>query len=85
MPSQSVLVCSQFSQSPEGPITCDAQTWTETYVVTPEQQAQLDLVINGGFDPEIFTFFFSATLMLFATGFAVGIIISQLRKMRRGV
>ena len=85
MPSQSVLVCSQFTQSPDGVTSCTAQAWTETYVVTPEQQAQLDLVINGGFDPEVFATFFTATLMLFATGFAVGIIISQLRKMRRGV
>jgi hypothetical protein len=61
------------------------QTWTETYVVTPVQQAQIELMANGGFDPETFSFFFSATLLLFGTGFAVGIIISQIRKMRRGV
>lgn len=85
MPSQSVLVCAGFSTSAEGVTTCDNQVWTETYVVTPEQQAQLELVINGGFDPEVFAFFFSATLLLFATGFTVGIIISQLRKVRRGV
>ena len=85
MPSQSVLVCTGFTTSVEGVTTCDNQVWTETYVVTPEQQAQLDLVVSGGFDPEVFTFFFTATLMLFATGFTVGIIISQLRKARRGV
>jgi len=83
--SQSVLVCSQFSTSSSGVVSCDVQAWTETYVVTPEQQAQLELVVNGGFDSGAFMTFFEGTLGLFAVGFAVGIIISQLRKMRRGV
>jgi len=85
VPSQSVLTCAQFSTSAEGVVSCSSQSWAETYVVTPEQQAQLELFIQGGFDQEAFTFFFTSTLMLFAVGFAAGIIISQIRKMRRGV
>lgn len=85
MSSQSVLVCSQFSTSSSGVVSCDVQAWTETYVVTPEQQAQIELLANGGFDSDTFQTFFIGTMGLFAVGFAVGIIISQLRKMRRGV
>ena len=85
MPSQSVLTCTQFSTSTEGVISCSTQAWTETYVVTPDQQAQLELVITGGFDGDTFMQFFMGTIMLFVVGFTVGIIISQLRKMRRGV
>ncbi len=83
MPTQSVLVCSRFSTSSEGVTSCDAQTWSETYVVTPEQQAQLELLITGGFDTEIYLQFFWGTIGLFVVGFAAGIIISQVRKIRR--
>ncbi|RMO58535.1 hypothetical protein ALQ37_200046 [Pseudomonas syringae pv. aptata] len=83
MPTQSVLVCSRFSTSSEGVTSCDAQTWSETYVVSPEQQAQLELLITGGFDTEIYLQFFWGTIGLFVVGFAAGIIISQVRKIRR--
>lgn len=83
MPTQSVLVCSRFSTSSEGVTSCDAQTWSETYVVTPEQQAQLELLITGGFDTDIYLQFFWGTIGLFVVGFAAGIIISQVRKIRR--
>lgn len=85
MSTQPVLVCAEFSQSGDGVIACAKQTWVDTYVMTPDEQAQLQLVINGGFDADNFLLFFGATLTLFATGFAVGIIISQIRKMRRGI
>ncbi|RMW30560.1 hypothetical protein ALO95_200361 [Pseudomonas syringae pv. antirrhini] len=83
MPTQSVLVCSRFSTSSEGVTSCDSQTWSETYVVTPEQQAQLDLLINGGFDTDVFLQFFWGTIMLFIVGFSAGLIISIVRKIRR--
>ncbi|RMM82992.1 hypothetical protein ALQ71_200111 [Pseudomonas coronafaciens pv. striafaciens] len=83
MPTKSVLVCGSFSTSPEGVTTCDSQTWSETYVVTPEQQAQLELLITGGFDTEIYLQFFWGTIMLFIVGFSAGLIISQVRKIRR--
>ncbi|WP_268796411.1 hypothetical protein [Pseudomonas huanghezhanensis] len=84
MSSQSVLACSQFTTSSDGSISCTQQTWTETYVLSPDEQAQLELVIGGGFDAGTFTLFFNATLALFAIGFGVGIIISQIRKAKRG-
>lgn len=82
MTTQAVLVCTAYSSDGTA---CSSQAWVESYVVTPDQQAQLNLLTNGGFDSEMFLTFFMGTLMLFATGFAVGIIISQVRKMRRGV
>jgi hypothetical protein len=83
--TQPVLVCAQFTQSSSGVTSCTSQTWVDTYVLTPDEQAQLQLVVNGGFDADTFTMFFGATLLLFATGFTVGIIISQIRKVRRGI
>lgn len=84
MATQPVLTCSQFTTSSDGAVSCTAQTWVDAYVVTPEQQGQLDLLTQGGFDSSTFSLFFGATLLMFATGFAVGIVISQLRKIRRG-
>ena len=81
MANQSVLVC--FGMSADGSL-CSNQQWVSTYVVTPDQVAQLELLTTGGFDTNSFSLFFGGTLFLFATGFAVGIIISQLRKLRRG-
>ncbi|WP_282367860.1 hypothetical protein [Pseudomonas sp. PS02290] len=84
MSTQPVLVCSQFSQTADGVTNCTSQAWVDTYVLTPDEQAQLELVIHGGFDSSTFLQFFGATLTLFAIGFAAGIIISQLRKAKRG-
>lgn len=83
MAVQSVLVCAEFSQSETGQTSCTSQAWTEAYVVTPEQQAQLDLLTTGGFDSDIFLQFFWGTIMLFIVGFSTGTIISQVRKIRR--
>lgn len=84
MANQSVLVCFGMSADSGGGSLCNNQQWVSTYVVTPDQAAQLELLTTGGFDTNSFSLFFSGTLLLFATGFAVGIIISQLRKIRRG-
>lgn len=85
MATQTVLTCGQFSQSAEGVTSCTSQVWAEAFVVTPEQQAQLELVINGGFDSESFMQFFAGTLLMFAIGFGCGIVISQIRKVGRGI
>tara|TARA_Y100001968_G_scaffold278042_1_gene273188 strand:+ start:3853 stop:3999 length:147 start_codon:yes stop_codon:yes gene_type:complete len=45
--------------------------------------AQLELVLTGGFDGETFLQFFSATIVLFIVGFGIGLVISQVRKVRR--
>lgn len=84
MSTQPVLVCAEFSQASDGSISCSKQTWVDTYVLTADEQAQLQLVVNGGFDSASFLQFFGATLGLFAVGFTVGIIISQIRKAKRG-
>lgn len=84
MSTQPVLVCAEFSQTGDGSISCTKQTWVDTYVLSPDEQAQLELVVNGGFDSDSFLQFFGATLTLFAIGFTVGIIISQIRKAKRG-
>lgn len=78
MATQSVLVCQTFSSG-----SCSSQVWVDAYVVTPDQEAQLNLLSSGGFDSDTFATFFEGTLALFAVGFTVGIIISQIRKVRR--
>lgn len=84
MSTQPVLVCAEFTQTSDAAVTCTKQTWVDTYVLSPDEQAQLQLVVNGGFDSDTFLQFFGATLTLFAIGFTVGIIISQIRKAKRG-
>lgn len=84
MSTQPVLVCAQFTQSSSGVTSCTSQTWVDTYVMSPDEQAQLELVVHGGFDSDTFLQFFGATLTLFAIGFSVGLVISQIRKLKRG-
>lgn len=83
MATQLVKVCLGPYVGPTGATLCNTQDWVESYVVTPETAAQLDLLINGGFDADTFNLFLWGTLGLFVVGFTTGIIISQLRKMRR--
>lgn len=82
MATQPVLVCQQFTQAADGAITCTLQKWVDSYVVEPELQAQLQLLINGGFDKDTFLQFFGGTLLMFAVGFGVGLCISQIRRLK---
>lgn len=83
MATQLIKICLAPTTTPLGTVSCDNQVWAESYVVTPETAAQLDLLINGGFDADTYNLFFWGTVGLFIVGFTTGIIISQLRKMRR--
>ncbi|MBK57304.1 MAG: hypothetical protein CML01_00510 [Pseudomonas sp.] len=83
MATKFVRTCEQFQTLGDGSITCSQEQWTELYVIPPEMAAQLELVLTGGFDGETFLQFFSATIVLFIVGFGIGLVISQVRKVRR--
>jgi hypothetical protein len=42
----------------------------------------LELLLAGGFDPEVAMYGFFGVMSLWAAGLAVGLIINQLRKLR---
>lgn len=77
-----VQVCASWITNTDGTASCSAWTWTQAYLLPPEAEGQIDLLIQGGFSPELFTKGFLGTLSLFAIGFGVGIVVSQLRKLR---
>lgn len=83
MATKFVRTCEQFETLVDGSIACSQEQWTELYVIPAEMAAQLELVLTGGFDGETFIQFFSATIVLFIVGFGIGLVISQVRKVRR--
>lgn len=85
MSTQPILVCQTFQTDEQGVVTCSASTWVDSYVFPPETAASIDLLLGGGFSEEAFALGFIALLLMFGTGFGVGLVIAQLRKIRRGV
>ena len=82
MALSTVLTCAAFTTSGNGEVICSQESWVETYVIPADQAAQLELVLNGGIDPAIFLQYFTATIVLFCIGFGVGLILSNVRKMK---
>lgn len=78
-----IQACRAWKTNPDQSVSCDSFQWIQGYVLPAETGGQLDLLIQGGFDPELFQIGFIGTLTLFAIGFGVGLIISQLRKLKR--
>jgi hypothetical protein len=54
----------------------------EVYLLPESVEAQVSLIINGGFSPEAFTLAFTGSLLIWATGLGIGLIVSQVRKAR---
>lgn len=78
-----IQACRSWKTNPDESVSCDSFQWIQSYVLPAEAGGQLDLLIQGGFDPELFQIGFVGTLTLFAIGFGVGLIIAQLRKLKR--
>ena len=72
-----VQVCTSFSGS-----TCVTAEWMQATVLPPEAEPNMNLFLSGGFDSEVALLAFTGGLLLMATGFGVGVILSQVRKMR---
>lgn len=62
--------------------TCGSGSYVTGYLLTPEAGASADLFLTGGVDIQSLEIGFGAMLFMFATGFGVGLIIAQLRKLR---
>lgn len=78
MPSAITLVCTEYSTSPEGVVSCTQEEWREAQVLTPVEYQ----LLLGGIDQEVFDLFFMGTLGLFCVGFAIGLIIAHVRQLK---
>ncbi|WP_339487823.1 hypothetical protein [Pseudomonas sp. EL_65y_Pfl2_R95] len=83
MASEFIQVCRTWTTNPDNSVSCSSFEWIQGYVLPPEAADQLDLLLQGGFSPELFRIGFLGTLSLFVAGFGVGLVISQLRKLKR--
>jgi hypothetical protein len=61
---------------------CTSTELVEAYLIAPEDQPALDLLIQTDFQPELAQTGFLGVLLLFVTGFGVGLIIKLLNKLR---
>lgn len=61
---------------------CEVTEIQAVHLLPPEASTFTDLLVNGGFDPELARLGFVGVMLLWASGLAVGLIISHLRKTR---
>ena len=66
---------------------CIDEFCTETeiraaHILPPEASVYTDLLVNGGFSPELTQSGFIGVMSLWVAGLVVGLIIAQLRKLR---
>ncbi len=61
---------------------CDSTKLVEGVLLPPSSDGQLSLLLNGGFSIEAAEHGFLGIMSLWVAGLTVGIIISQLRKLR---
>ena len=73
-----VQVCSSWTA--DG--SCAAVAWQAAYLLPESAGEQLDLLLQGGFSSDLFRIGFLGTLGCFVTGFCIGLIVSQLRKLK---
>jgi hypothetical protein len=83
MAVQPVLTCTSFTTNGDGVMTCAHQQWMDAYVVPPEQAAAIELLVQGGWDKDAYQIGFGGTLLMFAIGLGVGVIINLIRKSGR--
>ncbi|MBG6618140.1 hypothetical protein I5G22_08395 [Pseudomonas aeruginosa] len=65
--SVSVQVCKTWVQNADGTVGCTHLEWIQTYLLPPEAEGYLTLLM-GGFDPSAFRLGFAGTIGLFAVG-----------------
>lgn len=81
MPLQYVITCST-SHLESGVLVCDATTLTQAYLLDPSVQPNLDLLLQGGFDPGLAQQGFLGMLALFSLGLGVGIALRLIFRVR---
>ncbi|THG82152.1 hypothetical protein E5198_10320 [Pseudomonas sp. A-1] len=77
-----IQVCRSWVTHQDGSLGCNTFEWVQGYVLPPEVSGHLDLLVQGGFSADLFKIGFLGTLSLFATGFGIGLIVAQLRKLK---
>jgi len=78
MAVESLQVCT----SVDGGGNCIATAWIQGYILPPEAEPNMNLFLTGGFESDVALLAFNGALLLMAVGFAVGVVISHIRKMR---
>jgi len=61
---------------------CTDTVITAVHLLPPEASTYTDLIMSGGFDPELTKLGFFGVMGLWAAGLTVGIIVQQIRKLR---
>lgn len=75
-----VLVCTDWNATSGA---CSSFDLAQGVYLFPESvEAQIDLIVNGGFSGEAFSLAFVGSLLVWATGLGIGLIVSQIRKAR---
>lgn len=83
MATEFVQVCRSWISNPDQSLSCSAYEWIQGYILPPTAEGQLDLLVQGGFSEDLFRIGFIGTLSCFAVGFGIGLVISQVRKLKR--
>jgi hypothetical protein len=75
-----IPVCS----SVDGNGLCDGViTYADAYLLPSDSAPMLELLLAGGFDAEVALIGFGGVITLFVTGLTVGMIVQQIRLMRK--
>jgi hypothetical protein len=74
-----VQVCTDYDSTGD---VCNSFGFVDSVLLPPSAQSNIDLLIQGGFDPDVALTGFFGVISLWGIGIAVGLIISMIRKVR---
>lgn len=63
-------------------VVCDATTLTQAYLLDASVQPNLDLLLQGGFDPDVAQQGFLGMVLLWSVGLGIGLILRSLFRLR---
>ena len=72
----------QVCTAVDGNGVCTATAFVSGYLLPPEAEANMNLFLTGGFDSDAMMVAFVGSMLLMSVGFGVGLLVSQIRKMR---
>lgn len=76
-----VVVCESYHLENSSQV-CDSTKLVESALLPPHANDQISLLLNGGFSIEAAEIGFLGVMSLWVAGVTVGLIISQIRKLR---
>lgn len=80
MAMEYVQICKNFVSHVDGSISCSAFSYTQAYLISPDESGYIDLFLRGGFDSESFAVGFGGALLCWAIGVSFGLVASVMRK-----